>query len=87
MNSQWIKDDVVAQFGVSPDKVQIIPEAAPTQLLAEVTDEDKAATRAKYTLPERYIFYPNNTWPHKNHLRLFEAMAWQMDMPPWPARR
>ena len=79
VNSQWIKDDVVAQFAVSPDKVQIIPEAAPTQLLAEVSDEDKAATRAKYALPERYIFYPNNTWPHKNHLRLFEAMAWLRD--------
>ena len=75
VNSQWIKDDVVAQFAVSPDKVQIIPEAAPTQLLAEVSDEDKAETRAKYALPERYIFYPNNTWPHKNHLRLFEAMT------------
>lgn len=79
VNSQWIKDDVIAQFAVSPDKVQIIPEAAPTQLLAEVTEEDKADTRAKYALPERYIFYPNNTWPHKNHLRLFEAMAWLRD--------
>lgn len=79
VNSQWIKDDVVAQFAVSPDKVQIIPEAAPTQMLASITDEDKAATRAKYALPERYIFYPNNTWPHKNHLRLFEALAWLRD--------
>ncbi|WP_373003077.1 glycosyltransferase family 4 protein [Hyphomonas sp.] len=79
VNSQWIKDDVVAQFGLDPAKVQIIPEAAPTQLLAEVSGNDKAATRTKYALPDRYIFYPNNTWPHKNHLRLFEAMAWLRD--------
>ncbi|HRX74373.1 MAG TPA: glycosyltransferase, partial [Hyphomonas sp.] len=79
VNSQWIKDDIVAQFAVNPDKVQIIPEAAPTQLLAEITDADKAETRAKYALPERYIFYPNNTWPHKNHARLFEALAWLRD--------
>jgi len=79
VNSQWIKDDIVAQFAVNPDKVQIIPEAAPTQLLAEISDTDKAETRAKYALPERYIFYPNNTWPHKNHARLFEALAWLRD--------
>ncbi|MEZ6013033.1 MAG: glycosyltransferase family 1 protein [Hyphomonas sp.] len=79
VNSQWIKDDIVAQFAVNPDKVQIIPEAAPTQLLAEITDADRAETRAKYALPERYIFYPNNTWPHKNHARLFEALAWLRD--------
>ena len=79
VNSQWIKDDVVAQFAVSPHKVQIIPEAAPTQVLAPVTEDDKAAARRKYALPDRYIFYPNNTWPHKNHLRLFEALAWLRD--------
>ena len=62
VNSQWIKDDVVAQFAVNPDKVQIIPEAAPTQLLAEVSEEDKASTRAKvfaagalHLLSEQYL--------------------------------
>ncbi|KCZ94543.1 glycosyltransferase family 4 protein [Hyphomonas johnsonii] len=75
VNSQWIKDDVVAQFAVSPAKVQVIPEAAPTQLLADVSDEDKQATRTRYNLPDKFIFYPNNTWPHKNHLRLVESLA------------
>ena len=26
-------------------------------------------------LPSRYMYYPAMTFPHKNHLRLFEAMA------------
>src|SRR5439155_3517680 len=26
-------------------------------------------------LPDRYIVYPAQTWPHKNHLRLIEALA------------
>ncbi len=79
VNSQWIKDDVVAQFAVNPAKVQVIPEAAPTQMLADISDTDKVDTRARYSLPERFIFYPNNTWPHKNHLRLVEALAWLRD--------
>ena len=31
--------------------------------------------RAKYGLPERYLFYPAQFWDHKNHLRLVEALA------------
>lgn len=27
----------------------------------------------KYKLPEKYIFFPANTWPHKNHKILIEA--------------
>jgi len=26
-------------------------------------------------LPERYVYYPANAWPHKNHERLIEAFA------------
>jgi glycosyltransferase involved in cell wall biosynthesis len=27
------------------------------------------------TLPQRFLLYPAQTWPHKNHLRLVEALA------------
>lgn len=26
-------------------------------------------------LPDRFILYPAKTWPHKNHIRLFQALA------------
>ena len=32
--SEWIKQDIVCQYRVSPDKVQIIPWAPPTRVLA-----------------------------------------------------
>jgi glycosyltransferase involved in cell wall biosynthesis len=31
--------------------------------------------REKYRLPEQFAFYPANTWPHKNHVRLVRAWA------------
>lgn len=31
--------------------------------------------RGRSALPPRYIFYPANTWHHKNHARLIEALA------------
>lgn len=79
VNSQWIKDDVVAQFALSPDKVQVIPEAAPTQFMPAITDADSAKTLERYGLSGKFALYPNNTWPHKNHQRLLEAVAWLRD--------
>jgi glycosyltransferase involved in cell wall biosynthesis len=79
VNSQWIKDDVVAQFALPPDRVQVIPEAAPSHFVSATTDEDRAKTLARYGLSGKFALYPNNTWPHKNHARLFEAMAWLRD--------
>jgi glycosyltransferase involved in cell wall biosynthesis len=30
--------------------------------------------RRKYGLPERFLFYPAQLWPHKNHLALLKAL-------------
>ena len=34
-----------------------------------------ADVRQQYALPPRYVLYPANTWHHKNHARLIEALA------------
>lgn len=75
VNSQWIKDDVVRQFAVHPDKIQVVPEAAPMHFMRDVTDEGRAAVLAKYKIEAGFAFYPSMTWPHKNHARLFDALA------------
>ena len=31
--------------------------------------------RRKYDLPHAFVFYPANTWSHKNHVRLLQALA------------
>ena len=31
--------------------------------------------KKKYHLPEEYIFYPAQFWPHKNHIKLLEAFS------------
>ncbi|MCP4630376.1 MAG: glycosyltransferase family 4 protein, partial [bacterium] len=33
-----------------------------------------AYVKNKYHLPESFIFYPANTWPHKNHVTLIKAL-------------
>lgn len=79
VNSQWIKDDVVAQFALASDKVQVVPEAAPTHFMSASADADRAKTLERHGLSGKFLLYPNNTWPHKNHARLLEALAYLRD--------
>lgn len=79
VGSQWVKDDVINSYRVSPDRVQVIPEHSPSELTANVSADSMAATREKYHLPDSFAIYPAIAWPHKNHIRLFEALAYLRD--------
>jgi glycosyltransferase involved in cell wall biosynthesis len=69
-----IKQDIVSEFGIDPRKIAVIPirSALPA---APASPEAVARVRAKYGLPDRFLLYPAMGFPHKNHLRLFEALA------------
>lgn len=75
VGSEWIKRDVVRQYGIHPDKVQIIPWAPTSAQLPQITPEQIENTRSELQLPAAYALYPAVTWPHKNHLRLLDALA------------
>lgn len=79
VGSQWVKDDVITQYGVNPDKVQVIPEHPPTQAYSKPLDEQLIEVKDKYKLEQPFIIYPAVTWEHKNHLRLLEAVAFLRD--------
>lgn len=73
--SRWTKEDLVRQLAVPPEKIAVIPRG-PAVLGRERLEPDAAARRlAHLGLPERFVVYPAKTWPHKNHVRLFEALA------------
>ncbi len=74
--SQWVKNDLVEQYGLSPRKIKVIPCAAPTQAMAEPTPALLETVKDKYHLPPAFAFYPAMLWEHKNHLRLFDALAY-----------
>jgi glycosyltransferase involved in cell wall biosynthesis len=75
--SGFTKDTLVERYGVDGSRV------VPVWLAIEGAHLDAAkngraglgAALARYGLPESYFFYPANTWPHKNHVRLAEAFS------------
>jgi glycosyltransferase involved in cell wall biosynthesis len=72
--SDWIADDVCAQYGISRRKVSVVPWGAASAAHPEPTEEDLQRIRNVYGLTAPYLFYPAVAWPHKNHARLLEAM-------------
>jgi len=75
VGSRWAKDDILRQYGLDPAKVEVIPEGPPTQLSPPVNPQTVQHVRERYQLPGTFILYPAIMWPHKNHLRLLEALA------------
>jgi glycosyltransferase involved in cell wall biosynthesis len=73
--SEWIKNDIIENYGISPHKIQVIPMAPVTAFYSEITSEKLQLIKNKYKFYSNYIFYPAMTWEHKNHIRLIEALA------------
>jgi glycosyltransferase involved in cell wall biosynthesis len=73
--SEWIKQDIVRQYGVDPEKIKVVAWAPPTLVSAEPTPAKMEEVRRKHQLKEPFALYPAMTWPHKNHLALLEALA------------
>ena len=77
VDSEVGKEDVLncyGEFGVTDDMVKVLPFLPANYLSVEVSPAERARVRAKLALPERYFFYPAQFWPHKNHLRVVEAL-------------
>jgi glycosyltransferase involved in cell wall biosynthesis len=72
--SRWGKRDLIEQYDLPEDKVQIIPWAPVIEAYRQPSLHDIAQTRARLGLPEVFALYPAKAWPHKNHLRLLEAL-------------
>lgn len=71
--TRWTRRDIAEQYGIAPKRIAVIPRG-PVPPRAP-TAEDVQRVRCSFGLPDRYALYPAMTFPHKNHLRLLEALA------------
>ncbi len=70
--SEYTRQDVLRSYGLPPDKVRVIYEAAAPAFHPQ-TPEAVARVRARYGLPERYILAVSTIEPRKNYTRLLQA--------------
>lgn len=72
------KEDILryyGPYGVTPDRVKVLPFVPAPYLSRDVSWQERTRVRDTYRLPERYLFYPAQLWPHKNHVRIVQAMG------------
>jgi glycosyltransferase involved in cell wall biosynthesis len=73
--SQYVKSDIVRIFKVADEKVAVIAAPPLRQSAAEMSVAELEAVRTRLDLPGRFVFYPAQFWPHKNHRRLIDAFG------------
>ncbi|MGJ0359252.1 glycosyltransferase family 4 protein [Aliarcobacter cryaerophilus] len=72
--SNFVKNDIIKFTEVNGDKISVIQSPPPENFLNYRFDsENFGAVKAKYNLPEKFVFYPAQCWFHKNHIKLVEA--------------
>ena len=75
MDSPIGKQDVIDFYKVPSGRIEIVPFLPPSYLNKNVSEEQKKKVREENKLPERFIFYPAQFWPHKNQLNLVKAVG------------
>ncbi len=74
--SEFIKQDIVKNYGIQAAKIQVIQWSPPELKANDFAEIDDDLLFEKYNCPPRpFALYPAMTWEHKNHIRLLEAVA------------
>lgn len=66
--------DLYAAVGLTEDRIRVLPFVTPTYI-RQVEFDVAEARVASYGLEGAFLFYPAQFWPHKNHVRLVQALG------------
>lgn len=71
------RNDVLRYYGdlIDGDRIRVLPYFPPARRVPSPGPKDIARVRSRYSLPERFFFYPAQFWKHKNHRLIVEALA------------
>jgi len=73
--TRWVKEDLAAQYDIDPGCITVVNPPPVTLAYVPPRPEDVDAIANRLGLPDRFAYYPAQTWGHKNHERLLEALG------------
>lgn len=79
VDSEIGKEDINRYYGIPLQKITVLPPLPPNYIKTDISSENAKQTVAKFSLPEKFLFYPAQFWPHKNHLNLLKAVKLLQD--------
>ncbi|MDA0790189.1 MAG: glycosyltransferase [Proteobacteria bacterium] len=75
-DSEALSERIARRFAIDPERLLAMPfEPMPFIESGRNATDDKASVLARYHLEEGYFYYPAQIWPHKNHVRIVQALA------------
>lgn len=73
--SEYVRDDVIATYGIDAEKVAVVPLAAPDHFSPVRDEKELQRVRQKYGIDQNYILSVGAIQPRKNLPRLLEAYS------------
>lgn len=79
--TSWGRRDLIRHYDLPEEKVAVVPGGSVLPEYPVPSAQDLEALHSRLSLPDvpgvraGYLLYPAQTWPHKNHERLLEALA------------
>ncbi|HYJ00525.1 MAG TPA: glycosyltransferase family 1 protein [Thermoleophilaceae bacterium] len=74
-SSEYSRERLVELAGVAPERAVAVHMGIDHERFVPAPTAADATIAQRLSLPERYVVYPANLWPHKNHERLVSAFA------------
>jgi glycosyltransferase involved in cell wall biosynthesis len=75
-DSESTRRDLIAYFGASPEKVQVLYSGVDARFCPDAEPEEKARVEARYGLGDQpYVLSVGTLQPRKNYVRLIKAFA------------
>jgi glycosyltransferase involved in cell wall biosynthesis len=65
--SQFSKNLIVEKYAIPADRIQVIPFGVPERLLKQQADKETKLVDGLGLQGRKYLYYPADVWPHKNH--------------------
>lgn len=73
--SKTTRDTLIERYNTAPEKITVIYPGVNRDRFSSIpSEEQRRKVGQRYNLPERFLIYPAGTWPHKNHIRLLQAL-------------
>lgn len=73
--SRWGKRDLVSRFGLPEHKVRVVAWAPIVSTYPQLLPDEVAQARSRLGLADAIALFPAQTWEHKNHVSLLQALA------------
>lgn len=79
--SENTKNDIIKLYKISPEKIKVIYPGISEIFFQPISESEKERVKAKYKLPDNYIFYLGNLEPRKNVESIILAFEKLYQMP------